>query len=57
MRALIIAVAKTMPQTDENCLTCAKSIVEGFVNIKLPPLTDEPSDDVWMRIPMRLLVM
>jgi len=46
MHALIIAAAKSMPQADENCLTCAKSIVERFVNIKLPPSTDEPSDDV-----------
>jgi len=33
MHALIIAAAKSMPQTNQRCLTCAKSIVERFVNI------------------------
>ena len=36
MDALIVAVARSMPQTYENCLTCAKAIVAKFIKVRIP---------------------
>ena len=40
MHALIVAAARSMPQTYENCLTCAKAIVAKLIKVRIPSSSD-----------------
>ena len=57
MHALIVAAAKSMPQTYKSCLSCAKA---NFIKIELPSSTastDETSSDMAYNYAIELLTL